>query len=347
MKRIKGFVKQKSLTVAFILRHFLTMLGAAAICFAGMLIFNRVGIVLHNVAPLAQVLIFALVSLFVGTFFSACALRRPLKPFSQLLDALSTISKGDYSVRLELRGPRRMQELNDSFNQMAGDLGSVELLRTDFVNNFSHEFKTPIVSIGGFAKMLKRDDLAPEERHEYLDIIVSESERLAELSTNVLMLSKIEHQHILTDKKPVNISEQIRLTVALLEKKWSQKQLDIQFDSGEVSLVGNEELLRQVWLNLLDNAVKFSPDHGRVKLEVRKYPGDTVISISNEGKIREEVLAHIFDRFYQGDRSHTQQGNGLGLPIAQRIVELHGGALSAKCTPNGEILFQCAFFHTL
>ncbi len=124
----------------------------------------------------------------------------------------------------------------------------MEMLRSDFVNNFSHEFKTPIVSVRGFAKMLKRDDLTDEERNEYLDTIITESERLAELSTNILNLTKIEQQTILTDKKQFNVSEQIRLVIAMLSGKWQEKRLEFDFDCGEIYLTGNEEMLKQVWM---------------------------------------------------------------------------------------------------
>lgn len=343
MKSYRDRLEKLSLLVIFTVRQFLIMLGTATLCFFGILLANRLGVAIHNSKPIVQVLFFAVVSVFLGTFFSAVFIRKPLRPFDELINALSRISKGDYGARLNVRGPYILKELNNSFNHMAGELGSVEMLRNDFVNNFSHEFKTPIVSISGFAKMLKREDLTPEERNEYLDIIIHESDRLAELSANVLNLSKIENQHILTDKKEVNISEQIRLAVALLEKKWNNKKIDIQFDSEEVYLSGNEEMLKQIWINLIDNAVKFSPEYGSVKIEAGREGGKIVVSFANEGEMPEETMAHIFDKFYQGDTSHTRQGNGLGLTIAQKITELHGGALSVTNAASGYIVFRAVF----
>lgn len=344
MKRYSEKFKNMSLPVALTIRHFFIMLGTAVLCFNGMLMLNRLGVAIYNSAILTQVLFFAIISVFLGTVLSAYFIRKPLRPFNQLLDALTRVSKGDYSVRLNACGPPMIKELNNSFNHMASELGSVEMLRNDFVNNFSHEFKTPIVSISGFAKVLRRDDLTPEERNEYLEIIIRESDRLAELSTNVLNLSKIENQHILTDKKNINISEQIRLSVALLEKKWNERKIDIQFDSEEVYLSGDEEMLKQVWINLIDNAIKFSPEYGTVKIEIRQYLNETVISVLNEGVMSEEVISHIFEKFYRGDDSHTEQGNGLGLTIAQKITELHGGVLKAENTQAGYILFRAIFY---
>ncbi|MGI5970641.1 MAG: HAMP domain-containing sensor histidine kinase [Oscillospiraceae bacterium] len=332
-----------SLPVKFTIRHFFITLGTAVLCFIGMLLANRLGVAIYNSATLTQVLFFAIVSVLLGTVFSAYFIRKPLKPFDQLLNAMSRVSKGDYSVRLNARGPHMIKELNNCFNHMASELGSIEMLRSDFINNFSHEFKTPIVSISGFARVLKRDDLTPEERNEYLDIIIRESDRLAELSTNILNLSMIENQHILTDKREVNISEQIRLAVALLEKKWSEKKIDIQFDSEEVYLSGDEKMLKQVWINLIDNAIKFSPEYGTVKIEVQQNPNETVVSVSNEGEMPEETINHIFDKFYRGDTFQTEQGNGLGLSIAQKIMLLHGGILEAENNPAGYIVFRAVF----
>ena len=335
--------KKISLNTRFTIMHFFVLLGTAAICFVCMLIMNQLRLFIHNSDLLMQCLAFAIISVLLGTLLSAFFMRKPLRPFGQLLDALSRISKGDYSVRLNLHGAPMIKELNNSFNHMANELDSVEMLRTDFVNNFSHEFKTPIVSIRGFAKILKYEDLTPEEKEEYLDIIISESDRLTTLANNVLSLSRIENQHILTDTKNVNISEQIRLSVALLAQKWEEKRIDIQFDADEVYLYGNEDMLKQIWLNLIDNAIKFSPEYGTVKIDVRLQTQGMTVSVANEGVLQDEVLTHIFDKFYQGNTSHTDQGNGLGLTIAQKVTELHGGTLFAENMSDGHIVF-CARF---
>lgn len=343
MKKYREKPKNMSLPVTVTIRHFFIMLFATALCFIGMLLANRLSVAIYNSAVWTKVLFFAIASVFLGTFFSAHFIRKPLRPFDQLVEALIRVSKGDYSVRLNARGPHMIKELNKNFNHMASELGSVEMLRNDFINNFSHEFKTPIVSISGFAKVLRRADLTTEERNEYLDIIMRESDRLAELSTSVLNLSKIENQYILTGKKEVNISEQIRLAVALLETKWTEKKIEIHFDSEEVFLSGDEEMLKQVWINLIDNAIKFSPEYGTVKIGIQQGLKETAVFVANEGKMSEEVITHIFDKFYRGDESRSEQGNGLGLAIAQKIMDLHGGSLNAENTPSGHIVFQAVF----
>lgn len=320
---------------------FLILLFTMLIVFTGIFILQRLGVQLLDETQRVPFFTFALVSIGVGTVLALLFSKLPLKPIRAVCEAADKIAEGDYSVRIHLKSSEEFLQLSDSFNHMAEELGSVELLRSDFVNNFSHEFKTPIVSIRGFAKMLKRNDLTSEERNEYLDTIISESERLAELSTSVLNLTKIEQQTILTDKKQFNVSEQIRLVIAMLSNKWQEKQLTFDFDCGEIYLFGNEEMMKQVWINLLDNAIKFSPPHGIVTIKLQRNVSYVTISISNDGNtLNEESVKHIFDKFYQADRSRATNGYGLGLAIVKRVVELHGGTITAKDIKNSRIEFH-------
>ena len=214
---------------------------------------------------------------------------------------------------------------------MAEEIGSVEMLRSDFINNFSHEFKTPISSIQGFAEMLKLDDLTQEEREEYIQTIIEEASRLTALASNILNLSKIEQQSILTERTRLNVSEQIRQVIALLDKRWSAKDITVAFDCGEHFVVGNKELLKQVWINLADNAIKFSPEHETVEISIRETPAALVISFANKGdEIPAAAQSHIFGKFYQADTSHATQGNGLGLAIVHKIIGLHGGTVKVR-----------------
>ncbi|MBE0600156.1 MAG: HAMP domain-containing histidine kinase, partial [Firmicutes bacterium] len=197
-------------------------------------------------------------SLMIGIVTSALISHVPLRPLQRLMDGMNRLSQGDYTVRLKRHHTSVGAKLSDSFNTLATELQNTEMLRADFVNNFSHEFKTPIVSILGFAKLLKRADLPPEKREEYLTIILSEATRLTDMSENALNLAKIEKQAILTDVSAFNLSEQIRTCILLLQKKWEGKQQEIAFDEYEYHCLGNEEMLKQVWINLLDNAIKFT-----------------------------------------------------------------------------------------
>ena len=325
-KKWRSSLKYFRLTLAFALIVFLIILVTMSLIFFGTIALTKLGLVEAGRFERFPLFAFCLMSIAVGTILAAVFSKAPLKPFRELMDATDRVASGDYSARIDLKGPEELKQLSQKFNHMVAEIGSVEMLRTDFVNNFSHEFKTPIASIRGFAKALKWDDLTEQEREEYLDIIISESERLSALSSNVLYLSKIENQAILTEQQNYNLSEQIRLVIALLNHKFSEKQLGIIFDSQEYFITGNREMLKQVWINLLDNAIKFSPNGGKIEVAISQDDEKTYISVSNEGEpIPPDVQAHIFDRFYQGDKSHATAGNGLGLSIVKKIVDLHGG----------------------
>ncbi len=329
MKRLKEWYKKVELTLILTIFVLFIILTTFAFLFLGIILFRWLGWLNNPNFHIPTLLPLAFISLIIGTIISLMINKKPLSPIHTVVEATNKIAKGDYSTRLDLKWPDEFAQLSDSFNYMAQELGSVEMLRNDFVNNFSHEFKTPIVSIRGFAKMLKREDLSPEEKHEYLDIIISETERLTELSTNILNLSKLEKQSILTDKSQFNLSEQIRLTLAMLESKWQSKKIDFDFECGEIQVVGNEDLLQQIWLNLIDNAIKFSPENEKVKIRISEKKDCKIITVSDYGEgMSEETASHIFDKFYQGDTSHAEKGNGLGLTIAKRIATLHGGNIT-------------------
>jgi len=271
----------------------------------------------------------------VGTLVSMIVGRLPLRPIHKIIEATNKLAQGDFSARLEITRPQEFNELANSFNRMATELGSTEMLRADFIDNFSHEFKTPIVSIKGFAEELRYDDLSVEERREYLDIIIKESARLAQLSTEILELSKVEHQTMLIDTERFNLTEQIRCAIVMLENHWEAKNLSLYVDMDEVECVGNKDMLNRVWLNLLDNAIKFTPKNGTIEVRLRNEGDALVIQTQDSGTgIREAALDHIFDKFYQADESHSTIGNGLGLAAAKRIIELHGGTIAAESTES-------------
>ncbi len=274
----------------------------------------------------------------VGTVLSMFVMKLPLKPVNRLITQLNRLADGDFKARLHFGKPLQshpsFQEAERSFNKMAEELEQTELLRSDFINNFSHEFKTPIVSIAGFAKLLKRERLSEEQRREYIGIIEEESLRLAAMATNVLNLTKVENQQILAEVSHYNLSEQLRSAVLLLEDKWARKNLEFDLEFGEYGIEANEELLKQVWINLHDNAIKYSPEGGLVAVNVEEKEKSLAVSIENRGRpIAEEDLKKIFNKFYQADESHAAEGNGVGLAIVRRVVKLHGGTVRAE---NGE-----------
>ena len=274
-------------------------------------------------------------SIVVGMLLTVFTRAIPLGPLNRTIRQLNQLASGDYSARIHLRKPfcnsPELSEFADSFNKMAQELENTELLRNDFINNFSHEFKTPIVSIAGFAKLLRRGNLTDEQQQEYLGIIEDESLRLAAMATNVMHLTSIENQQILTDVTQFNLSEQLRSCMLLLEKQWSEKDILPDMEFPEYDICGNEELLRQVWINLFQNAIKFSPNRSDVLVRISAEQNQLSVSVTNYGaEILPEKLPRIFQKFYQADESHTTQGNGIGLAIVKRIVELHKGSVTVE-----------------
>ncbi len=266
-----------------------------------------------------------------GTVISARVGHTKLKPINDLVDAMDKVSEGDFTVRVEEENAGELQDLVHSFNSMAQELGSIEMFRKDFINNFSHEFKTPIVSIRGFAKQLERDDLTEEQRREYAEIIVTESERLANMSSNILLLTKLENQQIVTDKEDYSLDEQIRNCILLLEKQWSGKDIDLQLNLDEVQYLGNQEMMSHVWVNLINNAIKFSEQGGVLEITCLKEDGNVITVIRDHGEgMTDEVQKRIFEKFYQGDSAHATEGNGLGLSLVKRIVDLCDGTIEVE-----------------
>lgn len=272
----------------------------------------------------------------IVTFLSSKIFARTLQNVIYQIDRLAS---GDFNARLDFGWPiskhSAFSQLSCSFNRMASELKNTEMLRGDFINNFSHEFKTPIVSIAGFAKLLRRGDLTDEQKEEYLAVIEEESLRLSDMATNVLNLTRVENQTILTDVVRFNLSEQIRSSILLLADKWERKQLDFKVDFGEYRICANEELLKQVWINLLDNAIKFSPNGGIIEVNIKNCPDSLAVNIINSGEeIPAESITRIFQKFYQADSSHSGEGNGVGLAIVKKVVELHSGTVSAQSENN-------------
>jgi signal transduction histidine kinase len=208
-------------------------------------------------------------------------------------------------------------------------LDGIELFRNDFVNNFSHEFKTPLSTIRGFARELKNPDLTDEERAEYIEIIISSCDRLTEMSSSVLLLSKLENQQFITGRVPCDLAEQLRDSILMLEQLWEKKNIELRLELDEITYSCDPESLSHVWQNLLSNAIKYCPENGGV-IEISCSESDNIITISiadNGIGMDDDTISHIFEKFYQGDTSHKAEGNGLGLALAARIVKLYGGRI--------------------
>ena len=284
------------------------------------------------------VFMWSAVSLIMGLIFAVIVSRIMLRPATKLIDGLSKLSQGEYSTRIEYKDNSAMATVYESFNNLAKELQKTEILRSDFVNNFSHEFKTPISSINGLITLMKKGRISPEKQREYLDVITEEIRRLSEMTTNVLNLAKYENQGILTDKVKFNLSEQIRECVLVLERRWRDKKLVLSLDFDEYTLIGNEGMLHQVWMNLLSNAVKFANVGGLLAVRIKREEENIIVEVENSGSfIAKEDLQRIFNKVYQTDNSHAKEGNGIGLSIVRSIVLLHGGVVSASSNEDGTV----------
>ena len=311
----------------------LVAIGIAALIVGIMVTTGVIGDSEDAMHPVYIIPIMAGCSLIIGSALLVLLNKVPLRPFKTLVTRTNQLAAGDYSVRMEENGSiynyAGFREVSDSFNKLAEELQNTEMLRSDFVNNFSHEVKTPIVSIAGFAKLLRIGDLTEEEREQYLISIEEESKRLAQMATNVLNLTKVENQSILTGKSEFNLAEQIRSAMLLLASKWEHRDLELELELEELSITANEEMLKQVWINLLDNAIKFTPEQGRITVTLRENEDKAEIVVSNTGsEIAPEHIDKIFRKFYQTDESHSTEGSGVGLAIVKRILDLHRGSVA-------------------
>lgn len=299
----------------------------------------------HPGTPLIPFLIHSgLISIFTGVVLTLTLGHFPLKPINQLIQAIHSVAGGNFQTKINLKRPKEFRELSESFNQMTNELAGIEILRSDFINNFSHEFKTPIVSIMGFARLLKSGNLNEQEKTEYLDIIISECRRLSDLSANILNLSKAESISVLKEKVTYNVTEQIRESILQLENKWVQKEITFDFHLNDCMVSGDRELLKQVWLNLIDNAVKFSHCGGTISIFTERNNAGFHFQISDQGiGMNTYTQSKIFDKFYQGDPSHSTEGSGLGLSLTAAIVSLHNGNIHVESEPGKGSKFTVTF----
>ena len=252
------------------------------------------------------------------------------KPVQVLTRAHEKVQEGDFTVRLPDNQPGEMGELMRSFNDMTEALGSTAYLQKDFISSISHEFKTPIASIRGFAKLLQMPGLTEEQRTEYINLIAQESDRLSRLSETLLRLSALEQQTALASLTSFPLDEQLRQVILRLEPAWSHKDIDWQLDMEEIAITSDQELLNQVWVNIIQNAIKFSPEGSDI--EVRVFRADNaIVEIQDHGcGMSEEAQTRIFDKFYQADKSRKQEGVGLGLSLVKRTVDMLGGTVSVQ-----------------
>lgn len=277
-----------------------------------------------------------IVCLLVGIVATSQLSRYFFHPIKKIRSAMERVADGDFTVQLKSRSRmKEVKDINSGFNLMVQQLQATEILQTDFVSNVSHEFKTPISAIEGYSTLLQDGDNLTSEQKEYVDKILFNTQRLSSLMGSILLLSKLENQQIPTGKTKYRLDEQIRQAIVALESDWDKKYINIDADLTRIHYLGNEAMMHHVWTNLLSNAVKFSPENGTITMILRQSENGIIFTIDDQGPgLSEESQKHIYDKFYQADGSHKQEGNGLGLTLVKRILSIEGGTITCENLPE-------------
>lgn len=285
-----------------------------------------------------------LISILSGAAIAVGLSKIFVSPMMKLGDAMRKVAGGAFTVRLDCTSKiRDVREVYGSFNTMVKELGNTETLQTDFVSNVSHEFKTPINAIEGYASLLQDSQLTDEQKNAYIDKIIFNTRRLSDLVGSILLLSKVNNQTISLKASTFRLDEQVRQSILALESKWEKKEIEFDIDLDEIEYTGYENLLSHVWLNLIDNAVKFSPQNGQIRIRLKQLDGSVTFSIWDNGlPIPEADIDRIFNKFYQGDNSHASEGNGLGLALVRKIVAAAHGTINVTSSEDAGTEFVVA-----
>lgn len=269
--------------------------------------------------------------LLVGVTLILIIIAHVIRPLIKINDATKKVAQGNFNVDVKTNRKDEIGELANNFNTMVKELNSIEILRKDYISNVSHELKTPIASIQGFAKLLEEDNLSENEKKEYLSIILEETQRLSNLSSNIIKLSKFQNQKIITHKKEYRLDEQIRKSIIMLEKHIEEKNITVTFTSKEIIIFEDEDLIMEIWINLLSNAIKYTNTNGKINITAKEQNNEIEVIFSDNGiGIEKDKLNKIFEKFYQINKSHSSDGSGLGLAIVKRIIELVNGEISVE-----------------
>ncbi len=322
--------------------NFIVAAGILILIQMGLIYLLRVDVLIKRILDDRHMVFFFSTVCMVGAFLLVYYMLRELfRSIDRLNDATKKVARGDYTVHLNSDTViAEIQDMEGNFNQMVEELNSVEMLRKDFIADVSHEFKTPLSSITGYITLLQDSDLTDAERHEYVQMAIFNAEKLNDLTTNILRLSRLENQSNMPEPATYRLDEQIREAIVLLEQKWNEKDIQLDLDLPDTQYHGHQELLLNVWTNLISNAIKFSGQGGLIHISLTQMPDNIRVVIRDHGiGMDEKTLAHIFDKFYQGDTSRKSQGNGLGLALCREIISRCGGEIQVSSRLNEGSVF--------
>ena len=248
-----------------------------------------------------------------------------VKPIAATTEVINNVAQGNFDVEIDTSNFRgEIKNMADDINIMIGELRSMEVMREDFVSNISHEFKAPLSAIQGYVTLISNPAISSRQKEEYFELLTQSTRQLSDLVENVLKLSRLDSQNIVQQSEKFRLDEQLRRTIIMYEKQWSEKNLELELDLPECEYTGNEKMLNQIWINLIGNSVKFTNNGDKIRIRIDNNSPDIIkVTVSDTGEgMTEEVQKHIFERFYQGDTSRKSQGNGVGLSIVKKIADL-------------------------
>lgn len=282
-----------------------------------------------------------LLSVLIGGVITNYITRTFIDPITKLGQAMKAVAGGDFQVNAVCSSKLKdVRDIYDSFNRMVKELGTTETLQTDFISSVSHEFKTPINAIEGYASLLQDHQQTQEEQEAYIEKILFNTRRLSTLTGNILLLSKINNQSIKPQSTVFRLDEQVRQAILALEQKWEEKEIQFDVDLDKITYSGYEKLLIHVWTNLIDNAIKFDPQGGLIKLRLQHQADGILFTIEDNGPgIPPEEQERVFHKFYQSDNSRKMDGNGLGLSLAKQIIALSDGTIRVDNLQKGGCRF--------
>ncbi len=334
LEKFRNELKSKewfNLSLVLSIWSFILLLSVAIVGFVTIHVVKQFGYIKHPI-PGWGLITMMLICLITGTAEAIFIHRRSTRFITHINKAMDEVAHGNLDIQLdEDYYTEEFRGMSVSFNKMVQELSTNEMYRSDFITNVSHEFKTPLSAIEGYATLLQDDSLSAEEREEYLKKITDTTRRLSDMTGNILMLSRLETQKITPLSTEFELDEQIRCAILELESLWSEKNLELDIELDSVKCVAPKELIYHVWLNLISNAIKFTEPFGTISMQLNESDQSAVFSISDTGiGLSSEEQKHVFERFYQADRSHNSKGNGLGLALVKHIVGVCDGTVSVE-----------------